>query len=84
MRLYRGSDQVVADPVILEPDRRMDFGRGFCTTESYVQAERWAKNIMERRGSEHAYVSEYEYEYSEDTGILAFEALRRIGWILSR
>ena len=40
MRLYHGSDQIVEKPRILEPNRQMDFGRGFYTTDSRKQAER--------------------------------------------
>lgn len=49
MRLYHGSNQVVEKPVILEPNRRMDFGRGFYTTQSVVQAEKGQDGSQQRR-----------------------------------
>ncbi len=73
MRLYHGSDQVVEKPLILEPNRAMDFGKGFYVTESEEQATRWARTVMERRGSEHAHVSEYEYGGSAELNVLVFD-----------
>ncbi len=73
MRLYHGSDQIVRRPRILEPNRRMDFGKGFYTTQSYAQAKRWAKDVREKRKTEHAYVSEYEYTESGRSKLLAFD-----------
>ena len=50
MRLYHGSDQIVERPRILEPNRRMDFGKGFYTTQSYKQTERWVRVSAGREG----------------------------------
>lgn len=73
MRLYHGSDQIVKEPRILEPNRPMDFGKGFYTTGSYEQAEKWAKDVRRRRKADHAYVSEYEYKESGRLKILVFD-----------
>ncbi len=73
MRLYHGSDQIVEKPRILEPNRRMDFGKGFYTTQSYKQAERWARDVRRKRGADHAYVSEYEYNESGRLRVLVFD-----------
>lgn len=73
MRLYHGSDQIVERPRILEPNRRMDFGKGFYTTQSYKQAERWARDVRRKRGADYAYVSEYEYNESGRLKVLVFD-----------
>ena len=73
MRLYHGSNQVVEKPVILEPNRRMDFGRGFYTTQSVVQAEKWAKTVHNREETGTPIVSEYEYTESEEVSVLRFD-----------
>lgn len=73
MRLYHGSDRIVDRPRILEPNRPMDFGKGFYTTGSYEQAEKWAKDVRRRRKADHAYVSEYEYKESGRLKILVFD-----------
>lgn len=73
MRLYHGNDQIVQEPRILEPNRRMDFGKGFYTTQSYAQAEKWARDVRKKRKAEHAYVSEYEYNESGRHRVLVFD-----------
>jgi len=73
MRLYHGSDQVVEKPLILEPGRRMDFGKGFYVTGSSKQAENWAKTVKQRRESKSAFVSEYEFNESGELNILVFD-----------
>lgn len=72
MRLYHGSNQVVKQPRILEPNRRMDFGRGFYTTESEEQASEWAIKIRDRRDTGDAIVSIYDYDDSVELKILKF------------
>lgn len=73
MRLYHGSDRIVDRPRILEPRHSTDFGRGFYTTESQEQAEKWALKMRDRRGSESAYVSIYDYDEGDDLKILVFD-----------
>lgn len=73
MMLYHGSDQVVKEPIILEPERKMDFGKGFYTTTSFTQARKWAIDVKKKRGSDGAYVSEYEYTESGTMDILLFD-----------
>lgn len=73
MRVYHGSNQIVEKPRILEPKHTTDFGRGFYTTESEKQAEEWAVKIKGRRKTAHAYVSEYEYEGSDDIVVIIFD-----------
>ena len=42
MKLFHGSTIIVNNPVIIEPQRLLDFGKGFYTTTNQKQAERWA------------------------------------------
>lgn len=41
MTLYHGSLEKVEKPAILEPNRTMDYGKGFYTTTSKDQADKW-------------------------------------------
>lgn len=42
MKLYHGSTHIVELPIILDAQRMLDFGKGFYTTTSNEQAEKWA------------------------------------------
>lgn len=46
MRVYHGSDVIVDHPIILRTDHKKDFGNGFYTTQSYVQAYKWMIHIV--------------------------------------
>ena len=48
MKVYHGSLDVVEHPIILNPNRSLDYGKGFYTTTSEKQAREW----VERRMSE--------------------------------
>ena len=43
MKLYHGSTGIVVKPQIIEPNRALDFGKGFYTTSDINQARRWVK-----------------------------------------
>ena len=73
MRIYHGSDQVVMKPRILEPNRCMDFGCGFYTTESEKQAGEWAVKVRDRHDAEHAYVTIYDYTADNELKVLMFD-----------
>ena len=75
MRLYHGSNQVVTGPRILESNRRMDFGNGFYTIGSRKQAEKWSRTVCRREEAPRPYVSEYEYDESEELSVLVFSGL---------
>ena len=64
MILYHGSNVVVEEPRIIQPDRRLDFGSGFYLTSSKEQAQRWAELTTLRRGSGQELVSEFEIDGS--------------------
>lgn len=65
MICYHGSDTVVDAPKILEAKRPLDFGGGFYTTTSELQAQRWAKKVAFRNNSDHRCVNQYEFDLDE-------------------
>jgi hypothetical protein len=42
MQLFHGGIEIIEQPIILEQQRLLDFGKGFYLTSSQIQAERWA------------------------------------------
>lgn len=46
MILYHGSLDIVKNPEIREPNRTLDYGKGFYLTSSYEQAEKWVRNKL--------------------------------------
>lgn len=57
MKLYHGSIVAVHEPKILNPDRTLDFGKGFYTTTDFEQAKKWAQNKKKNEKSENAVVN---------------------------
>ena len=43
INVYHGSLEVVTQPEIREPNRRLDYGTGFYTTTAYWQADACGK-----------------------------------------
>lgn len=66
MKLYHGSTVIVQNPVILDKQRLLDFGKGFYTTTNQIQAERWATLKKIRYGDKNiqAFVTIYELNNS--------------------
>lgn len=62
MKLYHGSTVAVRKPSLRSGRRRTDFGKGFYTTTRPEQAEHWAKHVQERKKSDKAIVSVYEFD----------------------
>ena len=62
MIVYHGSDRQIEAPQILEPNRALDFGRGFYTTLNEVQADSFAHKVQDRLHSNEAIVSVYEVD----------------------
>lgn len=60
MRLYHGSLVAVKKPNIFKGRTTVDFGKGFYTTTSFEQAQKWADLKRRRSNSSRAVVSEYE------------------------
>lgn len=46
MKIYHGSLEVVEHPIILKPNRKLDYGDGFYTTTSKKQAKEWVERRM--------------------------------------
>jgi hypothetical protein len=62
MMLYHGSNIEIRDPKLLKIQRSLDFGKGFYTTSSFEQAEKWAKRTVLIRASGKAVVSCYSVD----------------------
>lgn len=77
MLLYHGGTEVVKQPLILPNQRLLDFGKGFYTTSSRIQAEKWAYIKQKRSGKTlNAVVSKYEFDKDafKNYNYLFFEA----------
>lgn len=74
MKLYHGSLDIIENPKIILPNRRLDYGNGFYTTTSFLQAEEWAKRKM-RQLVEVSYVNVYEVDEKElkNLAVLKFD-----------
>lgn len=59
--LYHGGSHVIETPEIREPNRTLDFGKGFYVTSSQNQAERWVRSHLKGR-FEIGYVNSYEFD----------------------
>ena len=55
MKIYHGSLEVVEHPMILQPNRKLDYGEGFYTTTSEKQAKEWAEFVMANRTPKRLY-----------------------------
>ena len=63
MLLYHGSTMAVRKPIVSRGRGKTDFGKGFYTTTSREQAEKWAQIKREIMGDEaHAIVSVFELD----------------------
>lgn len=62
MILYHGSNLEIECPKLLKTQRALDFGKGFYTTSSFEQAEKWAKRTARIRESGEAVVSCYSFD----------------------
>lgn len=51
----------VVNPVILKPNRTLDFGNGFYTTTNKEQAYKWAKIKQSRDNTIRGFISIYEF-----------------------
>ena len=46
MKIYHGSLEIVEHPIIIQPNRKLDYGEGFYATTSEKQAKEWAERRM--------------------------------------
>lgn len=59
MKLYHGSLEIVHKPEIRKANRTLDYGNGFYTTTSYLQAEAWVKRRMDEAKKAMGFVNLY-------------------------
>lgn len=62
MKIYHGSLDVVKRPIILQPNRKLDYGEGFYTTTSESQATEWVERRMLEKQASCGYVNIYEFD----------------------
>ena len=62
MKIYHGSLEIVEHPMILQPNRKLDYGGGFYTTTSEKQSEEWVLRRMIERRSTSGYINVYEFD----------------------
>lgn len=62
MKIYHGSLEVVEHPIILKPNRRLDYGDGFYTTTSKKQAKEWVERRMLEKHSTCGHINVYEFD----------------------
>lgn len=62
MKIYHGSLEVVEHPIILQPNRKLDYGEGFYTTTSKKQSEEWVERRMLEKQSVYGYLNVYEFD----------------------
>lgn len=62
MIVYHGSDRKIEVPCIVEPNRALDFGRGFYTTLNEAQAVDFARKVKDRLHAADAIVNVYEVD----------------------
>ena len=74
MILYHGSNTVVEQPELIVQNRFLDFGKGFYTTESKVQAISFADKVYRRRKEGVPVVSVYTFD--EETAFASCNLLR--------
>lgn len=62
MKIHHGSLEIVEHPKILQPNRQLDYGKGFYTTTSEKQAKEWVERRMRDKKAMHGYVNIYELD----------------------
>jgi hypothetical protein len=65
MIIYHGSDRRIEAPKILEPNRALDFGKGFYTTLNEAQAGGFANKVKDRLHSTEGVVNVYEVDIEQ-------------------
>lgn len=62
MKIYHGSLDVVENPMILQPNRLLDYGKGFYTTTSEQQSKEWVDFVMANR-TQKGFTHDYDIVY---------------------
>jgi hypothetical protein len=74
MIIYHGSLEIVRQPHIVNPNRPLDFGKGFYTTTSLQQARRWVNLRMEQHNASLGYLNVYDYNPIKSLNVRRFRA----------
>lgn len=76
MTLYHGSLETVEKPAILEPNHTMDYGKGFYTTTSKEQADKWVIRKISSSNQTKGYTNFYSFDEASLSSlkVLRFEA----------
>jgi hypothetical protein len=62
MQLYHGSTLTISAPKIINHQKLIDFGKGFYTTSSKLQAENWARLKRQRLKTNLGMVTVFEFD----------------------
>lgn len=62
MILYHGSLERIESPAILEPNRTMDYGKGFYTTTSKEQADKWVLRKIASENTDKGFTNLYSFD----------------------
>lgn len=73
--LYHGGSHIIKTPEIREPNRTLDFGKGFYVTSSQHQAERWVKGHLKDKFNI-GYVNSYEFDFDDLSTCLKVKIFR--------
>lgn len=75
MRIYHGSLEIVDKPEIREPNRTLDYGKGFYTTTDFTQAENWVRrHSHDKEKPSLGYVNIYDIDSVRNDNTLWFDA----------
>lgn len=83
LTLYHGGSDVINQPEIREPERTLDFGRGFYTTTSYEQAEKLVRNRLRNQRWDKGYVNTYLFDFEAAKAVLRIKQFDSAGaeWV---
>ena len=76
MICFHGSDTIVDKPRILDAKRPLDFGGGFYTTTSELQARNWVIKVSYRNNTIQKYINKYEFNLDDaknNLNVIIFE-----------
>ncbi len=65
MKIFHGSLEIVECPKILQPNRKLDYGKGFYTTTSEQQSKEWVERRMRENEADGGFVNIYEFDESK-------------------
>lgn len=79
--IFHGGNAIIATPEIREPNRTLDFGKGFYLTSSREQAERWVKNRLKAGETGHVNLYKFDLPDSESSLKVKFFASADEEWV---